>query len=58
MGHTVELTLTLRESDFVSELLGKSNYGYGSDVRESFETKLENARLKAIEKMMEKQESI
>jgi len=53
MGHTVELTLTLRESDFISELLGKSNYGYGSDVRESFETKLEKARQNALKQIME-----
>jgi len=55
MGHEVELKLTLRESDFISELLGKSDYGCGSDVRQSFEKKLEDARLKAIKQIMGEQ---
>jgi hypothetical protein len=49
MGHEIVLKLTLRESDYLSELLGKSDYGSGSDVRVSVEEKLEAERLKVIE---------
>jgi hypothetical protein len=49
MGHEIVLKLTLRESDYLSELLGQSNYGYGSDVRDSVAGKLENERLRIIE---------
>ena len=45
----ITLKLTLRESDFLSELLAESKYGYGSDVRESVEEKLESERLKAVQ---------
>jgi hypothetical protein len=48
MGHEIVLTLTMRESDYLSELLGKSNYGYGSDVRDSVVEKLESERLRVI----------
>ena len=57
MEQTIELTLTLREADYLSELLGKSNYGYGSDVRDSFVEKLENERLKALKQIMGEQEA-
>jgi len=49
MEHEIELKLTLRESDFLSELLGKSSYGYGSDVRDSVVEKLEGKRLEVIQ---------
>jgi hypothetical protein len=48
-GHEIVLKLTLRESDYLSELLSQSNYGYGSDVRDSVTGKLESERLGIIE---------
>jgi|GEM_PF-6736337 len=50
MEYEVLLKLTLRESDFLSELLSQEyNYGNNSDVRKSVEEKLENERLKIVE---------
>ncbi|MCL2834923.1 MAG: hypothetical protein FWD78_17265 [Treponema sp.] len=48
----ITINLSLRESDFLSELLEKSEYGLGSDVRDSVAEKLESARLEAIKRMM------
>jgi len=52
MGHEIELKLTMRESDFITELLGMCNYGEGSDVRETFEEKLEAERLRIVQIIM------
>ena len=52
MGHEIELKLAMRESDFITELLSKCNYGEGSDVRQTFEEKLETERQRIIELIM------
>jgi len=48
MEHEIVLKLTLRESDYLSELLCIEGYGSGSDVKGTVMEKLENARLEVL----------
>jgi len=48
MGHEIVLKLTLGEANYLSELLGKYNYGYGNEARYSVVEKLESERSKAL----------
>ena len=48
MKHEIVLKLTLRESDYLSELLSIDGYGSGSDVKGTVMEKLESARLEIL----------